>query len=43
MILVIPNDRIIEGIQDNPFDDVIIIANNNNAKTYIEKIQEHNE
>ena len=42
-ILVIPNERLIEGIQDNPFDDVMIIANNNSAKTYIEKIQEHNE
>ena len=43
MILVVPNDRLIEGIQDNPFDDVMIIANNNNAKAYIEKMQEHNE
>ena len=43
MVLVIPNDRLIEDIQNNPFVDVIIIANNNSAKTYIEKIQEHNE
>ena len=43
MILVVPNDRLIEGIQDNPFDDVMVIANNNNAKAYIEKMQEHNE
>jgi cell division protein FtsX len=43
MILVIPNERIIEDIQDNPFDDVMVIANNNSAKTYIEKLQEHNE
>ena len=43
MILVIPNNRLIEDIQVNPFDDVMIIANNNSAKTYIEKIQEHNE
>ena len=43
MILVIPNNRLIEDIQVNPFDDVMIIANNNSAETYIEKIQEHNE
>ena len=43
IILVIPNERLIEDIQDNPFDDVMIIANNNSAKTYIEKLQEHNE
>ena len=43
MILVIPNNRLIEDIQVNPFDDVMIIANNNNAETYIEKMQEHNE
>ena len=40
-VLVIPNERLIEGIEDNPFHDVIIIANNSSAKTYIEKIQEH--
>ena len=40
-MLVIPNERLIEGIEDNPFHDVIIIANNSSAKTYIEKIQEH--
>ena len=43
MILVIPNNRLIEDIQVNPFDEVMIIANNNSAETYIEKIQEHNE
>jgi len=43
MILVIPNNRLIEDIQDNPFHDVMIIANNNSAATYIEKMQEHNE
>jgi uroporphyrinogen-III synthase len=43
MILVVPNKRVIEGVQNNLFDDVMIIANNNNAMTYIEKIQEHNE
>ena len=43
MILVIPNNRLIEDIQVNPFDDVMIIANNNSAETYIEKMQEHNE
>ena len=42
-VLVIPNERLIEGIKDNPFHDVIIIANNSSAKTYIEKIQEHDE
>ena len=43
MILVVPNKRVIEGVQNNLFDDVMIIANNNNAMTYIEKIQEHDE
>jgi len=43
MILVIPNNRLIEDIKDNPFDDVMIIANNNSAETYVEKMQEHNE
>ncbi len=43
MILVVPNKRVMEGVQNNLFDDVMIIANNNNAMTYVEKIQEHNE
>ena len=43
MVLVIPNKRLIEDIKDNPFDDVMIIANNNSAETYVETMQKHNE
>jgi uroporphyrinogen-III synthase len=43
MILITPNARLTEDIQNNPFNDVMIIANNSSANTYIEKIQEHND
>ena len=43
MILITPNARLTEDIKNNPFDDVMVIANNSSANTYIEKIQEHND
>ena len=42
IILIVPNERLVEGIQNNLFNDIMIIANNNSAETYIQMIQEHN-
>jgi uroporphyrinogen-III synthase len=42
IILVVPNQRLIEEVKRNLFGDIIIIANNNAAEDYIKKIQEHN-
>ena len=42
IILVVPNQRLIEEVKRNLFGDIIIITNNNAAEDYIKKIQEHN-
>ena len=42
IILVVPNQRLIEDVKRNLFSDIIIIANNNAAEDYIKIIQEHN-
>ena len=42
IILVVPNQRLIEDVKRNLFSDIIIIANNNSAEDYIKIIQEHN-
>ena len=42
LILIIPNERIINEIDTGIFKDVIIICNSNNAETYISTIEGHN-
>ena len=43
LILIIPNERIINEVDTGIFKDIIIICNSNNAETYISTIERHNE
>ena len=43
LVLIVPNERIINGIDKKIFRDIIIICNSSSAETYINTIVKHNE
>ena len=42
-MLVVPNNRVSENIQQGLFKDIIVICNSSDAKTYANIIGIHNE
>ena len=43
IILVMPNNRLVADLNINIFKDVLIICNSNNANSYAEILEKHNE